>query len=259
MKRSRRDAGFKQGGRKGNVKKRRVIRAPRKPRTVMNRRTGGFIGVKTKYFDTAGVALTVPESAAWTGCELDPNTASGGAAVAYGAIGVPAVGNGENARIGDEITVKQIDINGYVVLDPDTGTLSSPAKIFLALVLDTQTNGAQLNSEDVYTNPSASGTLPGNPFRDMQYTKRFKVLRTFECVLKPNEVGVLAGPAYYASNDMQSFRWTVPVEIVQQMFDVGSTVASISTNSFHVVGCSSGVTNGEVFLYYNARIRFIDV
>lgn len=259
MKRSRQQAGFKQGGRKGNVKRRRVIKAPRKPRTVMNRRTGGYIGIKTKFFDCGGETLIIPNSVDFSGCELDPNVDNAGAATAYLALGVPPVGTGESERVGDEITVKQIDINGLLRLVTTPGSIATPQKVFLALVLDTQTNAAQLNAEDVYVNPSTSAYTYASPFRNMQYTKRFKVLRTFECVLKPNNYGPLAGPTYYAGDDMMSFRWTVPVDIVQQMSGVGSTVTSISSNSFHIVGNSTGSVNTDVGLDYNARIRYVDV
>ena len=48
----------------------------------------------------------------------------------------------------------------------------------LALVLDMQTNGATISSENVYKNVSASGALAASPFRNLQFIKRFKVLKT---------------------------------------------------------------------------------
>lgn len=69
MKRKREQAGFKQGGRKGNVKKRRVD-------TVLFQPTGTY-GVEKKFFNSSIVQEQIPQSlAVLTGGELN-NIAQG--------------------------------------------------------------------------------------------------------------------------------------------------------------------------------------
>lgn len=253
MKRSRAQAGLYSGNRKR--KRKRVYRAPRKVRPSLNRRTGGFMGIKTKFFDTAltPTAIVSPTNAA--GGEVDPNV---GGSANFGCLGVPLIGTAESNRIGDEILVKQIDINGTVTCVAQSAQTSSDigTKVFLALVLDTQTNGAQLNSEDVYTNPSADASLAASPFRDMQYTKRFKTIRTEELIFD-NAAISYDGVNVLQSGLIKHFRWVIPVDVVQQMTGSQVDVSNISTNSFHMIAYASSTALAPT-LQYNCRKRFID-
>lgn len=259
MKRKRQQAGLKQGGRAGNRKKRRIVRPPPRPRNVINRRTGGFLGIQTKFFDTALTATAITSPADATGGELDPNYDVDLGAVALLCLGAPPPGNDESSRIGDEIRVQQIDINGTITCAAQANQTATDigTKVFLALVLDTQTNAAQLNSEDVYTNPSASATLAASPFRDMQRTKRFKTIRTQEFIFE-NPSMSWDGTNIEQNGLAQHFRWVIPTDIVYQFVGSGRTVASLSSNSLHVIGYTSSTALVPT-LQYNCRQRFSDV
>ena len=121
---------------------------------IANARTAGFLGLEKKFFDTAVamVALTAPTDAA--GGEIDPTALPG----AVACLNAMAQGDGEQNRDGKKVVLKSVQVKGFVqklggelAAGPDSGT-----KVFVALVLDTQTNGAQLNSEDVFKNLQVS-------------------------------------------------------------------------------------------------------
>ena len=91
-----------------------------------------------------------------------------------------AQGNGPTNRIGRKFTMKSILIQGAIHIAAQTNqtALDEAPVVYIALVLDTQTNGVTLNSEDVFTNPVGNGTLAVAPLRNMSNTGRFKVLKS---------------------------------------------------------------------------------
>ena len=77
----------------------------------------------------------------------------------------PSQGDAYNQRDGSKITIKSILIQGslYIPNQNDQTTCDFVPIVTIALVLDKQTNGSTLNSEDVYTN------LQVNHFRIIVY------------------------------------------------------------------------------------------
>ena len=120
---------------------------------LVNVRTGGLLGVETKFLDMAISAVAIPAPTDASGGELDP-TGSG----CTGCLSAPAQGDTASSRDGFKISMKSIQIEGAIYIAPQINQTIQDAMsyFFVALVLDTQTNGAQLNSEDVFTNPSGS-------------------------------------------------------------------------------------------------------
>ena len=70
------------------------------------------------------------------------------------ALTAPSQGDAYNQRDGSKITIKSILIQGslYIPNQNDQTTCDFVPIVTIALVLDKQTNGSTLNSEDVYTN-----------------------------------------------------------------------------------------------------------
>lgn len=130
--------------------------------------------------------------------------------------------------------------------------------IYVALVLDTQTNGAQLNSEDVFSNPGASIGLASSPLRNMSYTERFKVLK-----MKKIRVPVLS-LTYDGTNIEQTgvnipFSMFVKLGGLQTKFQSGTTTGYCGTivdNSLHMIAFTNS-NSIAVSINYNSRLRYI--
>jgi len=64
----------------------------------------------------------------------------------------PAQGDGPSNRDGKEIAMLYLQINGTIALPSKEIQADAPngCSVFVAIVLDTQTNAAQMNSEDCF-------------------------------------------------------------------------------------------------------------
>lgn len=215
---------------------------------LRNVRTGGYLGIENKFYDTSktGTALVAPADA--SGAEFDPTT---------GGLNTVAQGDGESNRDGRNIAMHSIHINGTIFSNPQANQTATdqPGIVYIALVQDLQTNGAQLNSEDVFTNPSGQTYLAASPFRNLQYTKRFRVLKTKVYKLPNPNIG-------YDGTNMEQQGVDIPfkmnVQLGGQKVNFSGTTAAIANivdNSLHFVAyCSS--TDLAPAIAYNARLRF---
>jgi len=166
-------------------------------------------------------------------------------------------GSGASQREGRKITNVSIEIEGNVYCAPQAGqaTTDVPPTIKIALVLDTQTNGAQLNSEDVFANPSGNAALASSCLRNMLYTKRFRVLKTL--TISMPQVGVVAEGAA----DIEQAGAAMPFKIFRKLGFVTSflanngTIADITDNSLHLVAFANNTTMAPG-LFYQARLRY---
>ncbi len=214
-----------------------------------NIRTGGFIGKELKFYDTKLVAsaLTAPTDAA--GGEHDPS-----ATIVLNSV---TQGDGEQQRDGRKMTMKSIYINGLVTVVPQANvTAGDPASvIYIALVLDTQTNGATIVSEEVYENKSADGILAASPMRNLQQSTRFRVLAKKQFTMQnPN----LSWDGTNMEQQGLSRTWKMYVNLKNMnVLFKGTTesVANIVDNSLHLIAYTSS-TSLAPLLYYNSRLRF---
>ncbi len=215
-------------------------------------RTGGFTGIERKFYDTSlvGGALTAPSDS--TGGEHDQS-----ATICMNSI---TQGDGESQRDGRVASIQGAYVKGVIksVAQHATAVADDACKVYVALVLDTQTNGAQLNSEDVFKNDAANANLAGSPMRNMQFTQRFRVLDTFECVLEnanmANDTGATGG--LQQSGQLVPFTLSSNLQFRTQFSGTTESVANITDNSLHIIAF---VSNTELVttLNYNARIRFV--
>lgn len=219
-------------------------------KTVSNIRTGGFMGIELKFIDygLAASALVAPTDAA--GGEKDPATADSISAIAQG--------DGESNRDGRQAIVKSAYVTGAITgaVLSDQADLQAGQSYYVALVMDQQTNAAQLNSEDVFTNPGAAAVLAPHVLRDLQFTQRFKVL---DHVLLSRPV-LAAGTDGASTNSVAGFN--VPFKLSwngeMPVNHVGTTavIASIADNSLHIIAYASS-TAGAPAINYNSRVRFV--
>jgi len=208
------------------------------------------MGTELKYIDTAlvGSALTAPTDAA--GAERDPATVL--------CLNPIAQGDGQSNREGRQCIMKSCYVTGDVSqpIQPDSGNAYPGCVYYVALVQDSQTNGAQLNSEDVFTNPGAAALTAPYVMRDLQYVSRFRVLDSV-VLHEPNRYALTDGASTgsvsgYSIPFKLSWRGELPATFIATT----GNVTSIQDNSLHIIAYASSVT-GTPVITYNARVRFV--
>lgn len=217
-----------------------VVAAPR-----ANVRTGGFMDLERKFvdYDIAADAFTN----VWAGGEMEDATALSLSAVAQG--------NGESQRDGRVYHIHSCHVKGFFSI---AATESQTAPIAdqvarIALVWDTQTNGAQLNAEDVFLTVTAGQDI--NSWRNLQFSKRFIVLK--DKIVKihvpsTNE----GGPNLFSNGFIQvpfKINKTFKTPIKIRCSGTTAAIASITDNSLHFIGTATGP---QVLMTYASRCRF---
>lgn len=234
----------------GYKRKRKVSkRGKRKTYKRINVRTGGFRGMEVKFTDVSR-ERAVLASGTMTGLEADPSTKL--------CLNSLTAGPGESQRIGRKIHMLSIQLAG--VIDTTIMSLSTMPlnnTYFVALVLDTQTNGAQLASELVFKNNSGVVNTCTAPFRNLKYVDRFKVLWSKQ--LKRNPAGstqhIASGSDFDTAGTITPFKMNMRLNIDVLYDDTTGNVSAITDNSLHIIAC----TNSELlapFIRYNCRIRY---
>lgn len=224
----------------------------RKRSTQRNRRVGGFLGIELKFYDQKliGGTLTAPSDA--TGGEHDPS--------ATVLLNTVVQGDGESNRDGRRMTMRSIFVEGQVNIGSQSSknTLDEGTQIFIALVLDTQTNGATINSEDVYVNPGANSITAASPLRNLQNSRRFKVLGTRKFVMQnattTNDSGSTGGVIVSGMSKRFKFFKTLGHRV--NFTGTTETVANISDFSLHIIAWCSSTTFAPK-ISYNSRLRFV--
>jgi len=212
----------------------------------------GFLGIERKFYDTTLVqaAITAPTDA--TGGELDPSATS--------MISTPTQGDGEQQRDGKQIACLYVEIVGTIqtAAFEASADLPSGCSVYLACVLDQQTNAAQMNSEDCFKNLGAAAGLAPNPIRNLLFGKRFRILkqRTFEMNL--DTCTQQAANDYSWPGKRHNFRWYIPLKGLKINFNAGTTasIANVVDNSIHMIGYANSTATVPL-ISYNARLRFL--
>lgn len=205
----------------------------------MNRRTGGFTGMELKFVDSSNSQTLVKTPA---GSEIDDGTML--------CLNGIAQGDGENQRDGREVVVKSVTVKGQVAL-PAAADISVSGPVFIALVLDQQTNGAQFNAEDVYEQPLANQAV--SVFRNLEYTGRFRVLATKRIDLNPSG-GAGNGTTNNRVETSKAFSFYRKLNIPVRYTGTGATVANITDNSLHLMAIGQSTA---IEIAWASRVRFI--
>lgn len=220
-------------------------------RTMAPTRTTGFKPgfavpeVKFKDFRVNDDTFT----SVWAGGEMEDATALSVSAVSQG--------DGESERDGRVYWIHSVFIHGTIdqpaVESATAPLLDQVARI--ALVWDKQTNGAQLNAEDVFLTIAASDDI--DSFRNLQFTKRFQVLKDQRYLIpvarssmNEGSVNLFASGAITVPFKMAHI-FKKPIKVTCK--GTAAAIASIVDNSLHIIG--TGTTTGTT-LSYASRIRF---
>ncbi len=232
---------------KARKKRLPYFKKSRVPAGARNVRTGGFTGIEKKYLDSFVSAGGVVGSAG--GAEQDP-------AANASCLNAIAQGDGASDRDGRRVVLKSVVIRGsfYGALFQDEADVKTGVGCRLMVVLDTQTNGAQLNSEDVLLDGAGEDWLS---HRNLQYTGRFRTLVDKFYVLpmivnndnnaQPTTISEIAGRRYFTIYK----NLDIPVTFSGPNADI----ANITDNSLHVIAVASSGSSAN--LSYQARVRFV--
>jgi len=157
-----------------------------------------------------------------------------------------AQGTGESQRVGRRCTIKKIDMKGDMVLAQNIGSVTYS----IALVLDTQTNGAFPSGTytDVFETDSPLS------FLNLANSQRFRILKRWFGVLNQN-AGDGSG-AYQAVR--RSIKFHKACNIPIEYSSTTGAITEIRTNNIFVMwDCDAGADDA-VTVAMNWRLRFSD-
>lgn len=206
--------------------------------------TERFLGIENKFFD---VERNV-DAFAVTWDTMEPDTTN------LTAIGQ---GDGESQRDGKQYAINSIHIKGFVTNTVQESSVAPDGDITvrLVLVLDTQTNGAQLTATNVMDGGQTNDIFS---FRNLQFTKRFRVLwdRTFNIKVAVSNTNEGAINLFAVGENRMTFKVnkTFKTPLMVNTSDTGADIANVTDNSIHMIGVS---TSTDANVSYQCRVRFV--
>jgi len=209
-------------------------------------RSGGFTGLEKKFQTASAIELGATALATtWTTKENATMKCISGC----------AQGDTESTRDGRVYHITSIFVNGQVVIEAAEAATAPHEDIqyVIKMVLDTQTNGAQMTATDVM---DGSGIVDTLAFRNLQFTSRFKILGTVKGTVQP--LNMNEGQVNSFANGTRikpfSFAWipSTPIKVICS--GTGSTIADITDNSVHIIACA---TSTNIDIKFQVRLRWV--
>lgn len=208
-----------------------------------NARTGGYIGLEKKFVDHELTATAL----ATTWAAYNP-------AGSVDCLTSCAQGDGESNRDGRVYHLASLHIRGDIITTTaEAEAAPSGAKeVRIVIVQDTQTNAAELTATDVMDD---GGTVDLYAFRNLQYSKRFKVWKdkTLRIPVQIVNEGAVNSFASQQSRIPFNFNFTFKKPIKVTCSGTTDAVASITDNSFHLIAVSNSTS---CQIQYQVRARF---
>lgn len=216
-------------------------------------RTAGLFGIESKYLDVYGSLVAMGSPVDCSGGEIQPE---GGCT---GCLSAPAQGDSGQSRDGRKIKVTKCFVTGEIyaaALQDQADALPAPT-VFVALVMDTQANGATVVSEQVFTNPNDTALTNCMPLRNMGYTSRYKVLAHKTITLAPVTIGTDGANTLSQIAQQKGFTlsWIGDMPVT---FGTGTNadIANVTDNALHLIAFNN-MTQWSCVLSFNSRIRFV--
>ncbi len=166
-------------------------------------------------------------------------------------------GDGESQRDGRRLRMKSITVHGMFNTPAQTNstTVDVAPTCFVALVLDTQANGAILASNNVFTNPGANGATAAAPFINLQFKERFKVLAS-KTVQFPQAEATYDGTNLEIGGQFKPWTLYKNLNNMPMTFSgTTETITNITDNALHIVSWCNNTTAAPVITYHS-RLRF---
>lgn len=228
----------------------------RKSYAALNARTGGTLGVDLKWLDTSLTSGILQDNADLSSGVVNPVTQE--------CLSAMAQGDGVSERIGKRVIIKNVQVKGVceILSQANAGAPLGDVFCFVALILDTQTNGTEVLSQQVYTNPSASPALPCWPMRNLEYTHRFKVLAKAMGRFSPASSQAANVSSSLWDERTRTFRFNFYKKCGIQANYTGNSdiIDNVVDNSIQMIAWYSHLGSppfGSPVIHYNARIRYI--
>lgn len=175
------------------------------------------------------------------------------------ALNAIAQGDDYNNRDGRKINLKSIHVRGYVNRPAvEIGaTPQGDELVRIILYWDKQCNGQQGTSTQIVT---TGGTTDVTSLRDIQYTKRYKVLKDIIVPMEVNPAGV-AADNFAVGPIRRFFNFNVKnLNIPVRFNSTGGTVTAITDNAIHLIACNTNAAvDGNWTVIYTSRVRFTDL
>lgn len=230
----------------------RRLRAARR----LRRRKYNYPSIKEepKYFDQTFNG-NIAYDANFVGCEVNP--------AAIGTLTACATGDSHNNRDGKKIILTQIEVKG-VVHNPSESPLTSanfdnPTTVFVAMILDTQTNGVETQAENVFMT-SITTALHKIPIRNLLYGGRFRVLK-FKRIQFNNPVTVqvdatIAAGTHARYGQLKYFKMFKKLRLPVQFNGDNNDVANVVDNNISLIAWQNNSGSAPA-LSYHVRTRWI--
>lgn len=244
----RKPARFQHRGRRGVA----IVRVRRRPRTIQVATTTILrqLGIETKYYDTSLVGSALTTNTDGSGGEHDQSATIGPSTILLGDL--------ETNRDGRKASFISWQVSGIIscAANPDETAMKAAISVFIAFVWDKQTNGALLNSEDVYINDTGSAFGGTSLLRNMKFTKRFQVLGVRRFTMQMPNVG-FDGTDIEQGGAIRNFsffkKFSKPI---LALYSAGTeTIVNSVDNSLHILAWTSD-TGLAPTITYNSRLRF---
>lgn len=212
----------------------------------------GNLGIEYKHLDCERSRIALAQSSGAANGRINPN------AGCTGCLNAPGVGDSASQRDGRRITAISILVQG--VVDLPGGSAAFPGsyspEIFIALVLDKQTNGAQSPSESVFENIGANTVTAVVPFRNLTNTLRYEILAQKRITLNINS-SWLGGtnPIWWGTS--KAFKLKSKRRFIMQ-FSNGTDpdIVNVVDNSIFVVAWTSDNTLAPA-ITFGSRFTFV--
>lgn len=220
------------------------------------RTRGAQVTGEMKYFDSELAATAIAASADWTGTEYDPGVPTASQFTLF----APAVGAGINQRIGKSANVHTVKVKGMVHVPAQANQTGADVSsvVRIALVHDTQTNAAQAQGEQIFTDPTTNeNQIALCSFQQVNNFGRFKVIKDKLLQMR------MPMMSWDGTNIEQQgfsipFKFTVQYKkpiVVRFNATNGGTVADIVDNSWHIIANTDNATLVPA-ISYQARVCF---
>jgi len=199
-----------------------------------------------KYFDTNYDTTTI--NIGLVGAEADPVTVL--------CLNAMAQGDGAQSRDGRRIVMHSVHVKGKLTYKATQNTSASSPTVRVALILDSQTNGSQLNAEDVFQDPATG--IETNAFRKIEWGQRFKVLSDKTYSLEPKGLAILTTTTLWTTSCIKNFKINKKLGLPVNYSGTTGVIGSVADYSLHMCIWTDQSFEGVLAATYAARIRFTD-
>lgn len=236
----------KTGGKKSNVM------FVEQPASRKRKRSNAQLATEKKFLDNSLANQALQAATTMASAEIDPATTL--------CLTAPAQNDTASGRDGKQIIGKYLVIKGKIFCPTQELEAAPPAttEVYVAAVWDKQTNNAQLNSEDVFLNVPADSAVNCCPLRNLNFGKRFKILKEERFVFDNTALSHFAVDSFSHSGRGAYLDWYIPLRDMVINFNSVNTgvIGNVMDNSVHLIAYTNATTMAPS-ITYQSRFRFI--